>query len=261
MSLLDHANVVKLKHFGDEDYLNEEKGTSKRVFFIVIELAKGGELFDFLSISGKFSEPMARYYFLQLMDGLEFCHRNKICHRDLKPENLLLDADYKLKIADFGFARDVAGSLGDGLLSTRCGTLPYMAPEIHLAKKYSGQSVDLFAAAIILFVMVAQHQPFSQATEDDAFYKCFFKNRSDIFWKTMQQRGGGNCFSKEFMSLINCMLQVDPVHRPSIYEIIAHDWFKGPVPSQAEIVKEFQERHASVRQELEAQKKEKDQQK
>ena len=94
------------------------------------------------------------------MDGLEFCHRNKICHRDLKPENLLLDKDYNLKIADFGFARDLSGNLGDGLLSTRCGTLPYMAPEIHQAKLYNGPSIDLFAAAIILFVMVAQHQPF-----------------------------------------------------------------------------------------------------
>ena len=190
MSLLDHPNIVKLKYFGEDDYINEEKQSTKRVFFIVIELAKGGELFDFLSISGKFSEPMARYYMKQLLDGLEFCHRNKVCHRDLKPENLLLDKDYNLKIADFGFARDVSGGFGDGLLSTRCGTLPYMAPEIHQSKKYNGQSVDLFACAIILFVMVAQHQPFSQATEDEAFYKCFFKNRSDIFWKTMQQRNG-----------------------------------------------------------------------
>ena len=63
------------------------------------------------------------------------------------------------------------------------------------------------------------------------------------------------------MNLINCMLQVDPIHRPTIYEVIAHDWFKGPVPTQAEIIKEFQDRHASVRQELAAQKKEKDQQK
>ena len=172
-------------HAGRDDYINEEKKTTKSVYYIVLELAKGGELFDFLAISGKFSEPMARYFFLQMMNGLEFSHRNKVCHRDLKPENLLLDQDYNLKIADFGFARDLSGNQGDGLLSTRCGTVPYMAPEIHNSKDYSGQSIDLFAAGIILFVMVAQHQPFSKATEDDNFYKCFYKNRSDIFWKTM----------------------------------------------------------------------------
>lgn len=122
-----------------------------------MELAKGGELFDFIAVGGKFSESMARYFFLQLMDGLEYCHRNKICHRDLKPENLLLDKDYNLKIADFGFARDLSGDQGNAKLATRCGTVPYMAPEIFLANQYSGQSVDLFAAGIILFVMVAQH--------------------------------------------------------------------------------------------------------
>lgn len=207
MSVLSHDNIVKLKFAGEDDYVNEEKQKSKKVYYIVLELAKGGELFDFLAISGKFTEPMARFYFLQLMNGLEFCHRNKIAHRDLKPENLLLDADYNLKIADFGFARDLSGDFGDGLLSTRCGTVPYMAPEIHQSKDYVGQSVDLFAAGIILFVMVAQHQPFSKAVDTDNFYKCFFKNRSDIFWKTMQQRHGSeDAFSKEFMDLINCML-------------------------------------------------------
>ena len=59
------------------------------------------------------------------------------------------------------------------------------------------------------------------------------------------------------MDLLNCLLQVDPVHRPSIYELIAHDWCKGPTPSKEEIIKEFQQRHAQVRDELAAQKKEK----
>jgi len=172
-----------------------------------LELAKGGELFDFIAVGGKFSESMARYFFLQMMDGLEYCHRNKITHIDLKPENILLDKDYNLKIADFGFARDLSGDQGDGLLATRCGTVPYMAPEIFLSKEYSGQSVDLFAAGIILFVMVAQHQPFSSAQETDTFYKCYFKNRSDIFWKTMLgKHGDQKAFSPEFMDLINCML-------------------------------------------------------
>ena len=241
MTLDNHQRIVKLKDFGDEDYVNERTGRTKKVFYIATELAQGGELFDFLSISGKFSEPIARYYFKQLLEGLEYCHRNKICHRDLKPENLLLDKDYNLKIADFGFARDIAGDYGDSFLSTRCGTMPYMAPELHLGQEYNGPSVDLFASAVILFVMVAQHQPFQKATKDDVFYQAFQKNRSDCFWKSMLQRNGGeNSFSPEFMSLINCMLSADPFHRPSIYEVMSHPWLNGPVPTQAEIVAEFQ---------------------
>lgn len=64
MTVLDHPNIVKLKYAGEDDYINEEKQKKKRVYFIALELAKGGELFDFLAISGKFSEEMARFYFL-----------------------------------------------------------------------------------------------------------------------------------------------------------------------------------------------------
>ena len=77
----------------------------------------------------------------------------------------------------------------------------------------------------------------------------------------LQRSGNKNGYSPEFMNLINCMLQTDPIHRPSIYEVVAHDWFKGEVPTQDEVIKEFQQRHNLVRQELEAQKQEKIEQK
>jgi len=55
-------------------------------------------------MGGNFSEPLARYYFKEFMNGLSHCHLNGIAHRDLKPDNLLVDANFDLKIADFGFA-------------------------------------------------------------------------------------------------------------------------------------------------------------
>ena len=65
------------------------------------------------------------------MEGLAYCHGHKVTHRDLKPENLLLDKDFILKIADFGFAGPIEGRDGSGYLTTRLGTSNYMAPEIH----------------------------------------------------------------------------------------------------------------------------------
>ena len=73
------------------------------------------------------------------MSGLNYCHKNGVCHRDLKPENLLIDANYDLRIADFGFATSVLGTLGNGLCETRLGTELYMAPEIHLGQQYQGE--------------------------------------------------------------------------------------------------------------------------
>ena len=107
------------------------------------------------------------------MSGLNFCHEKGICHRDLKPENLLLDKDFNVKIADFGFACSTEGTTQkeNGLCKTTLGTELYMAPEIHLGQEYNPQQVDLFASAVILFIMVAGHPPFSAASPKDSYYK------------------------------------------------------------------------------------------
>jgi len=97
-----------------------------------LEFCAGGELFDFIAISGAFKESLARYYFKQFMEGLDYCHSKGVTHRDLKPENILLDSNYIIKIADFGFAAPIEGRDGKGYLKTKLGTMNYMAPEIHL---------------------------------------------------------------------------------------------------------------------------------
>jgi serine/threonine protein kinase len=58
----------------------------------------GGELFDFLNLTGKFDETLTRTYFGQLVSGLEACHNVGVAHRDLKPENLLLGNNFVLKV-------------------------------------------------------------------------------------------------------------------------------------------------------------------
>lgn len=90
-------------------------------------------------------------------------HQQGYAHRDLKPENLILDRNYVLKISDLGFAAPIKGRDGSGLLQTQLGTASYMAPEIHLGKEYEGARVDLFASAIILFVILTQRPPFTSA--------------------------------------------------------------------------------------------------
>lgn len=136
----------------------------------------------------------------------------------MKPENLLLSENFELKIADFGFAAPVEGRDGQGYLYTKLGTHNYMAPEIHLKQGYIGREVDLFASAIILFIMVVGHPPFTSAQANDPFYKCIANNRSDIFWRTHAKNkpNGANFMSPELKDLLNCMWQLEPSHRPSL---------------------------------------------
>jgi serine/threonine protein kinase len=118
----------------------------------------GGELFDRIVAKAYYNEKEARDVCKILLEAVGFCHANSVAHRDLKPENLLLlspDDDSAVKIADFGFAAPVEGRDGSGYLKTKLGTMNYMAPEIHLKQPYMGKQVDLFASAIILFIMVA----------------------------------------------------------------------------------------------------------
>jgi len=149
--------------------VNPKKG-QKFVKYIVLELIGGGELFDFVALGGRLSEPHGRYYFQQLIDGLSYVHERGFAHRDLKPENLLLDTNYVLKITDFGFSAPLAGRNNSGHMNTRLGTLAYMAPEIHLGHVYKGVKVDLFAAGIVLFTLLCQRPPFRSTKPNDPHY-------------------------------------------------------------------------------------------
>lgn len=79
-----------------------------------------------------------------------------------------------------------------------------MAPEIHQKKPYQGQAVDLFAIAIILFIMVSGHPPFDKAKPSDRFYKFLNANRDDVFWKT-HSRGKPGGFSDNLKNLLTTM--------------------------------------------------------
>jgi serine/threonine protein kinase len=152
-----------------------------------MEYAGGGQLLEFLLLGERFSERVARYFFLQFLKGLEIVHRNGYAHRDLKPDNIMLDKDYNVKIIDFGFAGAIAGKNGKKLMSTYCGTPYFMSPEIKLALPYSGEAADIFAAGVTLFMMHAKAPPFTSATTDDRYYKMIAKDRADYFWMTHQQ--------------------------------------------------------------------------
>ena len=114
---LAHTGLIQMFDFSDSAEYILANGSKMNVYYIALEYAQYGELFELIANTGKFSELFARYYFHQLIDGIEYMHENGIVHRDIKPENILLDENFNLKLTDFGFATY------DEITTSRKGTI------------------------------------------------------------------------------------------------------------------------------------------
>lgn len=127
---INHPNIVRLYDIYE----------SASRLYLVMELLTGGELFDRIVGLGKYSEEDARYFTFKLLNAVLYLHDRNICHRDLKPENILLASpapDAELKITDFGLSK-IAALPHDFLMTTRCGTPGYVAPEVRSVHRERG---------------------------------------------------------------------------------------------------------------------------
>jgi serine/threonine protein kinase len=218
MKMVKHKNIVHMV----------EVLASKTKIFIVLELVTGGELFDKIVQVGKLSEEQARFYFRQLIEGVEYCHKLGICHRDLKPENLLLDEHGNLKISDFGLSSLYVGDAdGEGatrteLLHTTCGTPNYVAPEVLSDQGYDGKKADVWSCGVILYVLLAGFLPFDESTIVALFAKIQSADFTYPSW-----------FSAEVRSLIDQMLVADPHARITISNIKNHPWYTSGMDTDA----------------------------
>ncbi|KAG8514953.1 Calcium/calmodulin-dependent protein kinase kinase 2 [Galemys pyrenaicus] len=148
---LDHPNVVKLVEVLDDP--NEDH------LYMVFELVNQGPVMEVPTLK-PLSEDQARFYFQDLIKGIEYLHYQKIVHRDIKPSNLLVGEDGHVKIADFGVSNEFKGS--DALLSNTVGTPAFMAPESlsETRRIFSGKALDVWAMGVTLYCFVFGQCPF-----------------------------------------------------------------------------------------------------
>ncbi|XP_056360292.1 calcium/calmodulin-dependent protein kinase kinase 2 isoform X1 [Oenanthe melanoleuca] len=203
---LDHPNVVKLVEVLDDP--------SEDHLYMVFELVKQGPVMEIPTLK-PLSEDQARFYFQDLIKGIEYLHYQKIIHRDIKPSNLLVGEDGHVKIADFGVSNEFKGT--DALLTNTVGTPAFMAPETlsETRKIFSGKALDVWAMGITLYCFVFGQCPFM----DERILSLHNKIKTQTL--EFPDQPEVTDFLKD---LISRMLDKNPESRISVPEIKLHPW-------------------------------------
>uniref|UniRef100_A0AAR2JE91 calcium/calmodulin-dependent protein kinase n=1 Tax=Pygocentrus nattereri TaxID=42514 RepID=A0AAR2JE91_PYGNA len=202
---LDHPNVVKLVEVLDDP--------SEDHLYMVFELVKQGAVME-VPTDKPLNEDQARFYFQDLLRGIEYLHYQKIIHRDVKPSNLLVGEDGHIKIADFGVSNQFEGA--DALLTSTVGTPAFLAPETlsETRKNFSGKALDVWAMGVTLYCFVFGVCPFM----DERILSLHQKI------KTQPVELPDADVSDDLKDLLFKMLDKNPETRITVPQIKVHPW-------------------------------------
>ena len=222
MYKIKHPNIVRLyTHFEDESNC-----------YIALEYIKKGNLYSYTqSMPNKVLDAASTANFVvDLVSSLYYLHNMTppIIHRDIKPENLLLGNNGHLKLTDFGGSNYLEGKVR----YTTAGTQLYHSPEMLLKKGYDTR-VDIWAIGVLIFELLVGRPPFvsdgQHSIEDNIVH-------GRVNWPNSM-----NLLAK---NLITKLLKLDPDQRPTLEEILQHqfilDYVQDPksrliLPSEVEI--------------------------
>ncbi|KAG2451391.1 hypothetical protein HYH02_003992 [Chlamydomonas schloesseri] len=203
---------------------------------IVMEYAPGGDMFEYVVKKNGLREDEARWFFQQLIVGLDYCHRMGVVNRDIKLENTLLDSSPRplVKICDFGYSKHEKFQSAPG---SRVGTPAYLAPEVILTTKgktYDGKIADIWSCGVMLYVMLVGAYPFERPEDkhdNQKLQKMIQRILHVDYHIPPHVRASEDC--KDLLSKI---LVADPHKRITIDGIYNHKWYlKGLPPGVREM--------------------------
>lgn len=200
-----------------------------------MEFVPNGDMFNHVVTRRGLPEAEARWFFQQLVLGMDYCHRKGVCNRDIKLENtlLVLQPDKKplLKMCDFGYSKH---DQLDSIATSKVGTPGYTAPEVITSpgqRGYDGKTADVWSAGVMLYTMLYARYPFERP-EDKALRPQERTNkvlqriiRVDYFFPNSPS------VSEDAKDLMRRVLVADPAKRLSLTEVQHHPWFQTELPA------------------------------
>jgi len=218
MKKIQHPNCVQLFDVIDDEDRDE--------LSIVMEYVDGGEImawdgaaqvFQVPNTEGPFGEVQAALLLMDIVSGLQYCHRHKIAHRDLKPQNILR-SESGAKICDFGVAHMFfEGGSEDNKVNSTEGTYHFLGPECLSGEEYDPIMADVWALGVTLYCFLAGRLPY-QSSSGVAGLMASIQNDS------LQLPANLSSSAQDFLSQI---MQKDPASRMSLEAAVKHPWIEG----------------------------------
>ncbi|KAL6014774.1 Calmodulin-dependent protein kinase cmk2 [Candidozyma auris] len=191
---------------------------SKDKFYLVTQLATGGELFDRIVQQGRFTEHDASIVVTQMLEAIKYLHDRNIVHRDIKPENVLYlteKPDSAIVLADFGIAKKLQDPK-EKLMSS-AGSFGYAAPEVITGTGH-GKPCDIWSLGVVTYTILCGYSPFRSENVQD-FIAEVRHNDAVVFhadyWRTV---------SKDARRFIIKALQYDPERRATADQLLNDPW-------------------------------------
>jgi len=215
MNILRHKNVLRLyTAFYNAGYIN-----------IIMPIVNGASLHDYLKQIPKMSEAIVGRMAYHTIQGLHYLRRNHFLHRDLKPSNILLSLEGEVRIADFGMARQLTGSIEQA--KSYLGTVSYMAPERLNNLPYSFKS-DVWSLGLIILECVLGSFPLPKEPTKITFWDIMNFASNDV--QVLLPEG----FSPELSDFLSKCLKNNPNEREGIENLVNHPWVKFYESNQAD---------------------------
>ena len=196
---------------------------------IIMEYGKFGNIKSFMKNTLEkdyLSESLLCFFSYQILNGLKYCHKNKICHFDIKPYNIIIDDYLKAKIIDFSISIDYSKINKNKIKLPSMGTYFYMAPEVMESREINTNDlnkIDLYSLGITLYNLAYGIYPFGLIRED-------LKECEKIYYKIKNNKlefDNKDNISLIFIDFLKRLLEKDIEKRININEALNHDWIKG----------------------------------